>query len=251
MFLRVLHAISPHLLLVVRSSSMRLGLFAAVLFFCAVRRCGGPRGLGLAPAAIIALGGDELFIEHAALSEALFIFLLSAMLYCAVRALDGGPGWAALAGLCAGLGVWDRIASVAMIAVIALWLTFSAGRPDGGGRSAWAPVSLVVALGEPRRLRGVAPGRLGPERPHDQRQLGAVRPGRAVGGLHESSRRRPVPGRCAKPTPPSQRGMIAAPPITSSTHRRPIGCSDRPTSSPRYPDAMGKLQRWSEAAIDR
>ena len=89
MFLRLLHAIAPHLILVVLVQHA-LGLLAAVLFFLAVRRCGGPRGLGLAPAAIIALGGDELFLEHAALSEALFIFLLSAMLYCAVRASDGG-----------------------------------------------------------------------------------------------------------------------------------------------------------------
>src|SRR5271156_4390535 len=87
MFLRVLHAITPHLLLVIIVQHA-LGLVAALLLFLAVRRCGGPRGLGLAPAAIIALGGDELFLEHAALSETLVIFLLGAMPYCAVRALD-------------------------------------------------------------------------------------------------------------------------------------------------------------------
>src|ERR1700682_719724 len=128
MFLRLLHAISPHLILVIIAQHA-LGLGAALLFFLAVRRCGGPRGLGLAPAAIIALGGDELFLEHAALSDSLFIFLLSAMLYCAVRASQGGARWAALAGLCGGLGVWDRGVGLAMVAVIALWLCFSAGRP--------------------------------------------------------------------------------------------------------------------------
>jgi hypothetical protein len=45
MFLRVLHAISPHLLLVVLVQHA-LGLFAAVLFFCAVRRRGGRVGSG-------------------------------------------------------------------------------------------------------------------------------------------------------------------------------------------------------------
>src|ERR1700730_16610478 len=59
MFLSVLHGIAPHLILVVIVQHA-LGLGAALLFFLAVRRCGGPRGLGLAPAAIIALGGDEL-----------------------------------------------------------------------------------------------------------------------------------------------------------------------------------------------
>jgi len=135
MFLRVLHAISPHLILVTIVQH-GLGLLAAVLFFLAVRRCGGPRGLGLAPAAIIALGGDELFIEHAALSEAVFIFLLSAMLYCAVRASQDGVWWAALAGLCAGLGVWDRVAGVEMVAVIALWLVF---KPPPGTRPLCEP----------------------------------------------------------------------------------------------------------------
>ena len=99
MFLRLLHAISPHLLLVVLVQHA-LGLFAAVLFFCAVRRCGGPRGLGLAPAAIIALGGDELFLEHAALSEALFIFCSA---QCSTAPFGhwtvgpGGPLWPACA----------------------------------------------------------------------------------------------------------------------------------------------------------
>src|ERR1700732_2704727 len=55
MFLRVLHAIAPHLVLVVIVQHV-LGLATAVLLFLAVRRCGGPRGLGLAPAAVIAGG---------------------------------------------------------------------------------------------------------------------------------------------------------------------------------------------------
>src|SRR5439155_7110019 len=121
MFLRLLHGIAPHLILVIIVQHL-LGLGAALLFFLAVRRCGGPRGLGLAPAAIIALGGDELFIEHAALSDALFVFLLSAVLYCALRAFQGGAAWAALAGLCAGLGVWAPEGGLSMMVVVAPWL---------------------------------------------------------------------------------------------------------------------------------
>src|SRR5262249_57321098 len=106
---------------------------------------GGPRGLGLVPAAIIALGGDELFLEHAALSDALFIVLISATLYCALRASQGRAWWAALAGLCAGLGVWDRGVGLAMVAVVAVWLCFSARRPTrrtlAGGL-----LSLAVSL---------------------------------------------------------------------------------------------------------
>ena len=91
MFLRVLHGITPHLLFVTIVQHA-LGLIAAALLFGAVRRCGGPRWLGLVPAAAIALAGDELFLEHAALSDALFIFLIIAMLYCAVRAWRGAAG---------------------------------------------------------------------------------------------------------------------------------------------------------------
>ena len=58
MFLRLLHAIAPHLVLVIIVQHA-LGLGAAVLFFLDVRRCGGRPGLGLAPAAIIALGRDQ------------------------------------------------------------------------------------------------------------------------------------------------------------------------------------------------
>src|SRR5207248_9490952 len=115
MFLRLLHGIAPHLILVIVVQHA-LGLLAAVLLFLAVRRSGGPRGLGLAPAAIIALGGDQLFLEHAALRDSIFIFLTSAMLYYAVRASQTGARSAILAGLCAGLGVWDRGAGIAMVA---------------------------------------------------------------------------------------------------------------------------------------
>ena len=108
MFLTVLHAITPHLLLVTAVQHL-MGLGVAVLLFLTTRRIGGPVWLGLVPAAIVALGGDELFIEHAALSETVYILLVSLMLYCAVRAAaEGGLIWAAAAGLCAGLGVWDR-----------------------------------------------------------------------------------------------------------------------------------------------
>jgi hypothetical protein len=128
MFLRLLHGISPHLILVIVAQHL-LGLATALVFFLTVRRCGGPRGLGLAPAAIIALGGDQLFLEHAALSDALFIFLLSAMLYCAVRASNAHAAWAVLAGVCAGLGVWEREVGLGMIVILALWLAFCTGRP--------------------------------------------------------------------------------------------------------------------------
>ena len=146
MFLVALHAITPHLLFVVVVQHL-MGLAVAVLLYATVRRTGGPAWLGLIPAAIIALGGDELFIEHAALSETVYIFLLSLMLYCAVRAANGGRlVWAAAAGLCAGLGVWDRGAAISLLPIVAIWLAFSRRRPTRR-TIAMGLLSLVFALG--------------------------------------------------------------------------------------------------------
>jgi hypothetical protein len=144
MFLRALHAISPHLILVTIVQHL-LGLLTAVLLFGTVRRCGGPRWLGLVPAAFIALSGDQLFLEHAALSEALYIFLIAAMLYCTVRASQGRAWWAAGAGLCAGLSVWDRAAALALVPLIPLWLLFSALRPTRRTLALGA-LSLLLSL---------------------------------------------------------------------------------------------------------
>jgi hypothetical protein len=134
MFLRVLHAITPHLILVTIIQHL-LGLITAALYFFMIRRTGGPQWLGLIPAAVIALFGDQLFIEHAALSDAPLVFLLALTLYCTLRAGRDDRGlrqnliWAAAAGLAAGFAVWDREAALLTAPVIGLWLVFSRGRP--------------------------------------------------------------------------------------------------------------------------
>jgi hypothetical protein len=245
MFLRVLHAISPHLILVVIVQHA-LGLFAAVLFFLAVRRCGGPRGLGLAPAAIIALGGDELFLEHAALSETLLIFLLGAMLYCAVRASAGGARWGALAGLCAGLGVWDRLAGIPMVAVIALWLAFSAGRPTRRTLALGA-ISLAVSLasiGAYAEWRHAASGLNGLTTNSAWSLYGRVAPW----------------ADCTKFTPPAgTRRLCEATPPPKRRRRSNVLYLFGPSPArllfgptylvSKYPHAMADLRKWSEAAI--
>src|ERR1039458_8036033 len=73
------------------------GLASAVLLFLAVRRAGGPLSLGLLPAAVVALNGAEMFLEHSTLTESLFIFLQSLAIYFGVRAAGARlPIWAAL-----------------------------------------------------------------------------------------------------------------------------------------------------------
>src|SRR5436305_4470056 len=99
LFLRVSHAISAQLVCTVAVQHL-LGLASGALVYLAVRRLGGPRWLGLVPAAVVWLNGDQIFFEHTLLSESLFTFLVSALVYAAVRCLDERPGlvWPAATG---------------------------------------------------------------------------------------------------------------------------------------------------------
>ncbi len=250
MFLRVLHAISPHLILVTIAQHI-LGLVTALLFFLAVRRCGGPRGLGLAPAAVIALGGDQLFLEHAALSDALFIFLISTMLYCALRASPGRPWWAALSGLCVGLGVWDRGAGVGMVAVVPVWLLFSAGRPIRRTIVAGL-LSLVVSLatiGVYAEWRHAASGLSGLTSNNAWNLYGRVAP------WADCTKFTPPPGTrvLCEATPPSERGMRSGGEYIYAFSNGHISPAERTFGASyliaKYPHAMELMEKWSRAAI--
>jgi len=246
MFLRLLHGIAPHLILVIIVQHA-LGLLAALFFFLTVRRCGGPRGLGLVPAAIIAVGGDELFIEHSALSDSLFIFLVSAMLYCAVRASQGRARWAALAGLCVGLCVWDRAAGIAMVVVIAAWLLFSAGRPTRR-TMAVGIISLVVSLatiGAYVEWRHAASGESGLTTNSVWNLYGRVAP------WADCTKFTPPAGtrKLCETTPVSRRGYRDTGYYIYGPESPALRLFGPPYAVSKYPHAMTLLKRWSEAAI--
>lgn len=65
-----------------------LGLAAAGLLYASVRRLGAPRGVALVPAAVGALVGDFVYLEHILMVEAFFTFMVVAGLYLGVRALQ-------------------------------------------------------------------------------------------------------------------------------------------------------------------
>lgn len=123
LFLRELHAIFPNHLTWVIALQHLFGLASALLVFLAVRRSGGPPWLGLLPAALIALNGAEMFLEHSPLTESLFIFLLSLALYFAASAAGARmPVWAALAGLALGTANTVRVVALPLIVVLLVWL---------------------------------------------------------------------------------------------------------------------------------
>jgi hypothetical protein len=248
MFLTVLHAITPHLLLVTAVQHL-MGLAVAVLLFLTTRRIGGPVWLGLVPAAIVALGGDELFIEHAALSETVYILLVSLMLYCAVRAAaEGGLIWAAAAGLCAGLGVWDRGAAISLLPLAPLWLTLSRRRPTRR-TIAMGALSLVIALGTVGAYvewRQLASGLSGLTTNGNWNLYGRVAP------WADCTKFTPPPGtrQLCEATPPSSRLARSAESYIYNTTSPAQLLFGPPYLISRDPHAMSRLWQFSVAAIE-
>ncbi len=122
-FLEGLHRIGPDTTVVAAMVQHGLGLTAAALLFGAVRRLGGPWWLGLIPAAMVALGGLQIFSEHSVLTEPLFTFLVAAGLYCAARSLDSvGVGWPVGTGIALGLAPTVRTMGLFLAVGAALWM---------------------------------------------------------------------------------------------------------------------------------
>ena len=142
--LKLLHALAPSLTLVIVLQHL-LGLAAAALLFFAVGRTGAPPLLGLVPAAIVALGGDQIFLEHAPISEALFVFLVACGLYAGVRALTSvSPAWAAAGGLALALAATVRVVVLPALALYVLWLLL-AGSDTWRRRTAMAAAGAAAA----------------------------------------------------------------------------------------------------------
>ncbi len=117
-FLVLLHAILPRLAFVIAVQHV-LGLASGLLLFGAVRRAGLEARIALVPVAVVVLGGSELFIEHAPLTEALFIFLVDLSLYSLIRTWRGSWRWALLAGVALGAAVDVRSVAL-MLAPVAI-----------------------------------------------------------------------------------------------------------------------------------
>ena len=114
LFLRFLHLIWPHLILVPFAQHVS-GIASGLLLYDAMRRVGAPRGLGLVPAAVVILGGFELMLEHEVLTDSSFIFLVDLSLWFVVRAWGGSWWWALAAGVSLGMAVDDRTVGLELL----------------------------------------------------------------------------------------------------------------------------------------
>jgi hypothetical protein len=128
LFLRLVHGVAPSLVLVVVLQHL-LGLATALLLYASVVRAAAPRLLGVVPAAVVALGGDGIFLEHSPISESLFIFLVSAAMYAGVRSIGGETlRWPLALGATLALAATVRVVGLPLLPLVGIWL-FAAGSP--------------------------------------------------------------------------------------------------------------------------
>ena len=162
MLLIAIHALSETVAVTVWIQHL-LGIATGLLLYGLVRRAGAPVWVATIAAASILLSLDQIGHEHGLLSEAPFVFCVTASLYAAVRTLDEPSrvvgmlttrtAWLVAAALLVGLSVWIRAVGVALIPLFAVWFTFAL--PGAGwtrvGRGALAGLAglatVVVYLG--------------------------------------------------------------------------------------------------------
>ena len=101
-----------------------LGLATAAMLYVCARRITGSRWIPALPAAVVALSGDQILLEHSVLTESLYTFLVTAAL-CAVALADAskrGYGLLLAGGFLLGSAATVRTVAISLIAVPVLWL---------------------------------------------------------------------------------------------------------------------------------
>ncbi len=189
LFLRGLHALYPSLSLLVLAQHL-LGVCTALLLFSSVRRVVSD-GWALLPAAIVLLAGPQLFHEQAVLSEPLFAFLLAALCYCCVRALESNPlAWGSAAGLLAAAAACVRAVGLLFVGLAVVWLVAAVPAPALRRLAIGGAATLAAALV------------IGAYAASARHEAGYVGPGLTrVGGLHTYSSVAPFAD-CGRFTPP-------------------------------------------------
>jgi hypothetical protein len=123
--LQALRAISSNIAFVIGAQHV-MGFVTGVLLYLAMRRAEAPRGVALIPAAVVLLSGDQVFLEHAVLTESPWTMLIAAGLYAAVRAYRPvSYRWLASAGALLALAALVRHAALLLPFLIAAWTSIA------------------------------------------------------------------------------------------------------------------------------
>jgi 4-amino-4-deoxy-L-arabinose transferase-like glycosyltransferase len=128
-FLRLVHAVTPHLTYTIVLQHI-LGLATAGLLYGLLRRVGVSTVLALLAAAVVLFDGMQIFLEHSLMSDTIFAFLVVAGLYAAVRADGAEAGawpWLAASGVLIGLTATIRTLGAFLVPMLALWVLLERG----------------------------------------------------------------------------------------------------------------------------
>lgn len=121
-FLAVLRHVEDWLPFTIMTQHL-LGLAGAVLLYAAVRAVGAPRWAALLPVVVVALSGDELFLEHGIFTEALWMPLLALAMYLLARAISAERAlwWLVAGGIALACSAIARNLSEALPILLAIW----------------------------------------------------------------------------------------------------------------------------------
>jgi hypothetical protein len=124
-----------------------LGLGAAALLYAAVVRIGAPRWAALLPLSVVALSGDQLFLEHGIFTEALWMPALALAMYLLARAVSAPDArrWLVAGGVALACAALVRHVSLALPFVLAVWAALSLPG-DTSTRLKYAAAVLLPAL---------------------------------------------------------------------------------------------------------
>ncbi|MGH2952028.1 MAG: ArnT family glycosyltransferase, partial [Solirubrobacterales bacterium] len=121
------------------------GIASALVLYAAVRRITGTPWPALAPAAVVLLNADLVYLEHTVMSESLFLLALSGALYAAVRVIDSPQprwAWVLACGVLLALSGTLRSAGYFCIPVVVIGVMLARQRP---WRANWRPAVSIVA----------------------------------------------------------------------------------------------------------
>ncbi len=144
-FLRIVHVFSDRVIAVTLLQHL-LGIATALIFYVAVRKLTSAPWVALIAPAVILLDGFVVLIEHAVLSDSLFIFLVAAALLTVVQAPQHRLAYALAPGLLIAAACTVRTIGLFLVPIFVLALAWPQPR-EGLKRAAIAAVAVAVVLG--------------------------------------------------------------------------------------------------------
>ena len=123
-----------------------LGVATAILLYLAVARVTRRRWVALLPAAVILLGGSQIYLEHAIVTESVFAFLVALALWLAVLSISSSrrPLWLIPAGAAIGAAITLRSVGFTLVPALLVWAVLA--RSASMRMRIAAPLAVVAGV---------------------------------------------------------------------------------------------------------